>query len=100
MSSNAITHFTHRNLFDHLRISGISWYGQKSESDFLERVFTISKLPSNDYRVSTMEGDVHLHRENFSDWGGEDWVYDDGRLDLIPAPIEFNTLPNRAIRLI
>ncbi len=61
MSSNAITEFTRRDLFDHLRISGISWCGQKSKSDFLERVFTISKLPSNDYRASTMEGDVHLH---------------------------------------
>jgi hypothetical protein len=88
MPANAITEFTRRDLFDHLRISGISWCGQKSESDFLERVFTISKLPSNDYRVSTMEGDVHLHRENFSDWGGEDWVYDDGRLDLMGCPDE------------
>jgi hypothetical protein len=88
MPSNAITDFTRRDLFDHLRISGISWCGQKSESDFLERVFTISKLPSNDYRASTMEGDVHLHRENFSDWGGEDWIYDDGRLDLMGCPDE------------
>ncbi len=35
-----------------------------------------------------MEGDVHLHRENFSDWGGEDWIYDDGRLDLMGCPDE------------
>ncbi len=83
MTLNAITEFTRRDLFDHLRISEISWCGRLGESDFLERVFTISKLQSHDSRATSMYGDVSLHRENFSDWGGEDWVYEDSRLDLM-----------------
>jgi hypothetical protein len=35
-----------------------------------------------------MLGDVALHRESFYDWGGPEWVYTDGRLDLLGCPDE------------
>jgi hypothetical protein len=78
-----ISEVTRRDIFDALRLGQVSWSGRLSESGFLTRVFDLETLPSMDYRCSTMLGDVRLHRENFSDWGGEDWVYDDGRLDLL-----------------
>jgi hypothetical protein len=34
-----------------------------------------------------MLGDVALHREHFDD-RGHDWVYDDGRLNLLRGPDE------------
>lgn len=86
MSTNAITEFTRRDLFDRLTLEGIDWSGRMSESAFLERIFRISQLPSEDSRVPTMEADVVLHRQNFYDWGGPEWVYDDGRLDLAGCP--------------
>lgn len=82
MASNSITEFTRRDLFDRLVLEGIDWSGRMGESAFLERIFKISGLPSQDSRVSTMLSDVALHRENFYDWGGPEWVYDDGRLNL------------------
>ncbi|TWB05548.1 abortive infection Abi-like protein [Gluconacetobacter diazotrophicus] len=33
-----------------------------------------------------MLNDVMLHRENFHDWGGPEWVYDDDRLNLGGCP--------------
>lgn len=83
--SNEISEITRRNIFDALRLGAVSWNGRLSESAFLTRVFDLESLPSHDRRCSTMLGDVVLHRENFSDWG-DDWVYDDGRLDLLRCP--------------
>jgi hypothetical protein len=77
-----ISEVTRRNLFDELRLRNTAWAGRLGESEFLGRVFDLSKLPSYDHRQKTMAGDIWLHRENFLDWG-DDWVYDDGRLDLM-----------------
>ena len=88
MAPNSITDFTRRDLFDHFRLSGFDWSGRMSESEFLERVFSISKLPSDDHRARNMLGDVALHRENFNDWGGPDWLYTDRRLALLSCPDE------------
>jgi len=81
--TNEISEITRRGIFDYLRLNDVAWNGRLSETDFLSRVFDLSALHSNDYRCSTMLADVALHRENFSDWGGPDWVYDDGRLNLL-----------------
>jgi hypothetical protein len=88
MTSNSISEYTRRDLFDHLTLSEIDWSGRMAESDFLERIFRISKLGSHDSRASSMLGDVVLHRENFYDWGGSEWIYTDGRLDLLECPDE------------
>ncbi|MDP1751866.1 MAG: abortive infection family protein [Reyranella sp.] len=83
MQSVAISEITRRNLFDELRIGNVNWSGRLGESDFLGRVFDLRNLPSNDHRCSNMASDIALHRENFDDWGGIDWVYDDSRLNLL-----------------
>jgi hypothetical protein len=70
-------------LFEHLRIAEINWAGRMGEAQFLERVFTISKMRSTDNRQPDMYGDVALHRDHFCDWGDQNWVYDDDRLDLM-----------------
>ena len=54
-----------------------------SEPDFLGRVFDLTSLPSDDRRCQNMAEDVNLHRNNFDDWGGLEWVYDDHRLHLM-----------------
>jgi hypothetical protein len=88
MPSNAITDYTRRDLFDHLTLSDIDWSGRMAESDFLERIFKISRLGRQDSRAGSMLGEVTLHRENFYDWGGPEWVYTDSRLDLLGCPDE------------
>lgn len=84
---NEISEITRRDIFDHLGIRNVNWSGRLSESDFLTRMFDLEALPSNDYRCSSMLGDIMMHRENFSDWG-DDWIYDDSRLNLLRGPDE------------
>jgi len=86
MPGNIITEFTRRDLFDRLSLSEVKWSGRLDESEFLERVFSISKLPSNDRRTSDMQGEVFLHRDHFHDWGGPEWIYAEPRLDLMGCP--------------
>lgn len=88
MPGNQIGEYTRRDLFDRLTLEGVDWSGRMAESAFLDRIFKISELPSRDSRVGTMLADVSLHRENFYDWGGPEWVYDDTRLNLAECPDE------------
>ncbi len=84
---NLISELTRRDIFDALRLEKVQWAGRLSETDFLSRVFDMTKLPSEDHRASTMLGDVSLHRQTFHDWD-DDWPYDDGRLNLLRTPDE------------
>lgn len=83
MFGSQISEYTRRDLFDRLSLESVNWAGRMTESAFLDRIFKISELPSHDGRVTTMLKDVILHRENFYDWGGPEWVYDDDRLNLV-----------------
>jgi hypothetical protein len=87
MSDKAISELTRRNLFDELRVRNTAWAGRLGESDFLDRIFPLKDLLSHDHRQSNMTGDIWMHREHFVDWP-DDWVYDDGRLDLIACKDE------------
>jgi hypothetical protein len=60
---NQISELTRRDIFDALRLENVQWAGRLGETDFLSRVFDLTKLPSEDYRASNMLGDVSLHRE-------------------------------------
>jgi len=80
--SNAISEITRRNIFDELRLEKVNWAGRLAEDDFLTRVFDLRSLPSHDNRVQGLDGDLRMHRYNFSDWP-DDWVYADGRLNLL-----------------
>jgi hypothetical protein len=82
---NRISEVARRDIFDSLRLSKVSWEGRLSETDFLSRVFDLTTLPSHDSRASNMLADVSIRREHFHDWA-DDWVYDDGRLNLLRAP--------------
>ena len=81
-----ITELTRRTIFDALRVGKYFWAGKLDEVEFLARVFDLTSLPSRDSRHSDMEGDIIRHRLwNPEDWP-DDWVFGDGRLDLLHAP--------------
>ena len=79
---NKISRPTRNNIFDILKIESIYWAGALGELDFLNRIFDLAKLPSEDSRFKDMVGDLWQHRVNNDDWE-IDWVYYDKRLDLI-----------------
>jgi hypothetical protein len=73
---------TRLDIFDGLRIHRVPWAGDLSEVQFLERIWDLSSLPSNDYRYSDAAGDIYQHRINNYDWD-DDWIYADERFDLL-----------------
>jgi len=79
---NTIEEATRRDIFDFLRVERVDWAGRLEETDFLSRLYRLDDLPSTDYRVKSMSGDIWQHRvNNPTDWD-DDWVYGDARLDL------------------
>lgn len=81
-----ISEITRRDIFDRLRLNNVDWSGRLSESAFLSRLYDLKALPTTDRRCATMYDDVVQHRENWDDWNGRDWVYDDARLNLLRCP--------------
>jgi len=83
-----ITGLTRRTVFDALRVGKHWWAGKLTDADFLSRIFDLSSLPSFDSRHEDMAGDIWRHREiNPNDWD-DDWIFSDGRLDLLHLPDE------------
>lgn len=81
-----ITDITRRTIFDALRVGRHPWSGKLDEVDFLSRIFDLASLPSYDSRHKDMAGDIMRHRLwNPEDWS-DDWVFSDGRLDLLHVP--------------
>lgn len=82
-SSNTISEATRRDIFDFLRLEAVHWTGRLGEAEFLSRLYDLDRLPSNDDRCYSMAGDIWQHRvNNPTDWE-DDWVYGDGRLNLL-----------------
>lgn len=79
---NNITQITRRNIFDSLRLEKIDWHGRLDETEFLSRIYDLSKMPSHDDRFGNMAGDIWQHRVNNYDWE-DDWVLFDERLNLM-----------------
>ena len=78
-----ISEVTRRNIIDGLRLRGTNWSGRIGEADFLARIYDLKNLPSHDGRFETMSDDIWQHRvNNPSDWN-DNWVYEDGRIDLL-----------------
>ena len=73
------------NILDGLRIERVDWAGSLEETEFLGRVFDLSKMPSTDPRFPDAAGDIWQHRVNNYDWT-DDWVFSDGRFDLVGCP--------------
>ena len=79
---NKITQITRRNIFDSVRLEKIDWHGRLDETEFLSRLYDLSKMPSHDDRFGNMAGDIWQHRVNNYDWEN-DWVFFDERLNLM-----------------
>jgi hypothetical protein len=83
----SISELTRRNIVDHIRASNIRWCGRLDEIEFLNRLFDLKRMPSNDGRFKDAAGDIFQHRVNNFDWD-EDWVFSDGRFNLMDGPDE------------
>jgi AbiJ N-terminal domain 3/Abortive infection C-terminus len=75
-----------KNIFDGLRIEKVAWSGRLSEAEFLERIFDLESIPSNDPRFENVAGDIWQHRVNNPEDWEDDWVYSDSRFDLLRCP--------------
>lgn len=85
---NQISEATRRTLFDALRVGPWPWCGRLDDVEFLSRIFDLGALPSHDGRFDTMSGDIWQHRVNNPEDWSDDWVFSDGRLDLLHGPDE------------
>ncbi|HRK26394.1 MAG TPA: abortive infection family protein [Chitinophagales bacterium] len=78
-----ITVTTRKNIIDFLTIEGIHWSGSLEETDFLSRIFDLTKMPSTDSRFDNARGDIWQHRiNNPQDWE-DNWVFSDSRFNLL-----------------
>jgi AbiJ N-terminal domain 3/Abortive infection C-terminus len=79
---NKITNITRRDIFDTLTVEGVNWNGRLEETDFLSRLYDLSKIPSTDGRFSDANGDIWQHRVNNNDWD-DNWIFSDSRFNLL-----------------
>jgi AbiJ N-terminal domain 3/Abortive infection C-terminus len=87
-SKQTISRDTRRDILDALAVDGVDWSGRLEEPSFLGRIWDLSDLPSTDHRFPNAEADIWQHRiRNPEDWDA-DWVFSDGRFDLLGCPDE------------
>jgi hypothetical protein len=79
---NKISNITRRDIFDSLIIEGINWNGRLQETEFLSRLYDLSKMPSTDSRFKDAYGDIWQHRLNNNDWD-DNWIFSDKRFNLL-----------------
>ncbi len=58
-----------------------NFFGRKTEIEFLNRLYKLEEMPSNDKRVPNFEKEIYLHRIKNEDWPLY-WIFDDERLGL------------------
>lgn len=85
--NSSLTEITRRDIRRALIREGISWCGELEETEFLNRLYNLSALPSTDSRFENAEGDIWQHRVNNYDWDDQ-WVFSDERLQLGSGPDE------------
>jgi len=68
-------------------MEGIAWHGRFDEVTFLQRVWDLNSMPSNDYRHANAAEDIARHRIGNYDWP-DDWLFGDARFDLTHGPDE------------
>ncbi|MCY3614177.1 MAG: abortive infection family protein [Bacteroidetes bacterium] len=76
---------TRQNIIDCLRIEQVAWMGTLDDVEFLQRIYDLESLPSNDSRFNTAKQDIWQHRYFNDDWE-DDWIYGDSRFDLLNGP--------------
>ena len=59
----------------------ISYHGRLDERGFLERLYDLDNMPSNDSRYSNAHGDISCHLR-FDDYEDEYWIFQDERFSL------------------
>ena len=66
----------------------VAWAGRLEEMEFLQQLFDLRQLPSNDRQFSDAAGDIWQHRvNNPNDWD-DNWIYGDDRFELISGPTD------------
>ncbi|MCL4461584.1 MAG: abortive infection family protein [Nitrospirae bacterium] len=85
-SKNDVSRLTRQNVIDGLKIDNVSWNGRLNEVEFLQRLFDLEHIPSNDPRFKSAASDIWQHRiNNPEDWS-DDWIFDDSRFNLLNGP--------------
>ena len=59
----------------------ISYHGRLDELGFLERLYDLDNMPSNDSRYSNAHGDISCHLR-FGDYEDEYWIFQNERFSL------------------
>ena len=75
-----------RNIIDGLKLENVAWAGRLEDVEFLERIYDLRKLPSQDPRFQDAAGDIWQHRVNNPEDWPDDWIYADSRFNLIGGP--------------
>ena len=85
-SKNDVSRSIRQNIIDGLKIDNVLWNGRLNEVEFLQRIFDLGNLPSNDPRFQDAARDIWQHRINNPDDWLDDWIYDDSRFNLLNGP--------------
>ena len=86
-TANSLTEITRRDIRRALTRESISWTGDLGETEFLNRLYDLSSMPSTDSRFPNAESDIWQHRINNDDWDDQ-WVFSDDRFQLADGPDE------------
>jgi len=86
-NTDSITEITRRDIRRALQRESLAWYGELEETEFLNRIYNLSSLPSTDSRFKDAERDIWQHRVNNDDWD-DWWVFSDDRFQLEKGPDE------------
>lgn len=87
MANLTVSKKVRRQILDGLATERVNWAGGLDDVHFLQRLWDLDDLSSNDTRFENMRQDIWQHRINNDDWEN-DWIYSDPRLDLLSGPSE------------
>jgi len=73
---------TKKNVFDHLDMENINFSGRMKDIEFLDRLYPLKKMKSEDSRYENAYGDIWQHTENNLDYE-RNWVFRDYRFELL-----------------
>jgi hypothetical protein len=86
--NQTISRKTRRDIMDSLIADRVNWAGRLEEPQFLGRLWDLSTMRSTDSCFKDADGDIWQHRvNNPQDWP-DDWVFHDGRFNLMGSPDE------------
>jgi len=85
--ANELPRSVRTDIIDGLKMDRVIYNGQLDDVEFLQRIFDLKKLQSNDSRFEDAAADIWQHTINNDDWE-RDWVFADKRFDLIGGPTE------------